>query len=88
MEVRANEIDAIVNEVTNGGNASRASWVDVGTGKRKRKQSKGFGQGTRCSRINGRGWQCRETTLPNYALCEYHLGLARLRSQELKAKKK
>ncbi|KAF5203633.1 hypothetical protein FRX31_006780 [Thalictrum thalictroides] len=84
MEMMIDEPDAEDNGISNGGNSKENI---IRTEKRRRKQSKPTDeQGTRCSRINGRGWQCRKTTLPNYALCEYHLGLARTRSQEIKAK--
>ncbi|KAL2642265.1 hypothetical protein R1flu_009852 [Riccia fluitans] len=28
--------------------------------------------GTRCTRVDGRRWQCRRTSLPGFALCEHH----------------
>lgn len=37
-------------------------------------------EGSRCSRVNGRGWRCSQQTLVGYALCEHHLGKGRLRS--------
>lgn len=37
-------------------------------------------QGSRCSRVNGRGWRCCQDTLVGYSLCEHHLGKGRLRS--------
>ncbi|XP_077234606.1 uncharacterized protein LOC143876798 [Tasmannia lanceolata] len=37
-------------------------------------------QGSRCSRVNGRGWRCCQQTLVGYSLCEHHLGKGRLRS--------
>jgi len=36
--------------------------------------------GSRCSRKNGRGWRCSQTTLMGYALCQYHLGKGRMKS--------
>lgn len=36
--------------------------------------------GSRCSRVNGRGWQCSRQTLVGYSLCEHHLGKARAKS--------
>lgn len=36
--------------------------------------------GSRCSRVNGRGWRCCQQTLVGYSLCEHHLGKGRLRS--------
>ncbi|KAJ6330673.1 hypothetical protein OIU76_009297 [Salix suchowensis] len=37
-------------------------------------------EGSRCSRVNGRGWRCFQQTLVGYSLCEHHLGKGRLRS--------
>ena len=37
-------------------------------------------EGSRCSRVNGRGWRCGQQTLVGYSLCEHHLGKGRLRS--------
>ncbi|KAH8485556.1 hypothetical protein H0E87_027114 [Populus deltoides] len=37
-------------------------------------------EGSRCSRVNGRGWRCCQLTLVGYSLCEHHLGKGRLRS--------
>ncbi|KAI4365437.1 hypothetical protein MLD38_021421 [Melastoma candidum] len=37
-------------------------------------------EGSRCSRVNGRGWRCGRQTLVGYSLCEHHLGKGRLRS--------
>lgn len=37
-------------------------------------------EGSRCSRVNGRGWRCNQQTLIGYSLCEHHLGKGRLRS--------
>lgn len=37
-------------------------------------------EGSRCSRVNGRGWRCCQKTLVGYSLCEHHLGKGRLRS--------
>ncbi|XP_042513802.1 uncharacterized protein LOC122088564 [Macadamia integrifolia] len=37
-------------------------------------------EGSRCSRVNGRGWRCCQQTLVGYFLCEHHLGKGRLRS--------
>ncbi|KAL3695650.1 hypothetical protein R1sor_009726 [Riccia sorocarpa] len=28
--------------------------------------------GARCTRVDGRSWQCRRTSLPGFALCEHH----------------
>lgn len=37
-------------------------------------------EGSRCSRVNGRGWRCCQPTLVGYALCEHHLRKGRLNS--------
>uniref|UniRef100_A0A5B6YZ51 Putative WRC protein n=1 Tax=Davidia involucrata TaxID=16924 RepID=A0A5B6YZ51_DAVIN len=37
-------------------------------------------EGSRCSRMNGRGWRCCQPTLVGYSLCEHHLGKGKLRS--------
>ncbi|XP_077230986.1 uncharacterized protein LOC143864053 [Tasmannia lanceolata] len=37
-------------------------------------------EGSRCSRVNGRGWRCCQQTLVGYSLCEHHLGKGRVRS--------
>lgn len=39
--------------------------------------------GSRCSRINGRGWRCSQPTLVGYSLCEHHLGKGRLRGPNI-----
>ncbi|KAJ4978539.1 hypothetical protein NE237_009319 [Protea cynaroides] len=47
----------------------------------KKKGSRGVVmEGSRCSRVNGRGWRCCQPTLVGYSLCEHHLGKGRLRS--------
>ncbi|KAG6555649.1 hypothetical protein Mapa_002885 [Marchantia paleacea] len=28
--------------------------------------------GTRCTRVDGRSWQCRRTSMPGFSLCEHH----------------
>ncbi|KAJ6923785.1 hypothetical protein NC652_017183 [Populus alba x Populus x berolinensis] len=37
-------------------------------------------EGSRCSRVNGKGWRCCQQTLVGYSFCEHHLGKGRLRS--------
>ncbi|EOA27725.1 hypothetical protein CARUB_v10023878mg [Capsella rubella] len=51
-------------------------------GKKKTKKNGGGGleEGSRCSRVNGRGWRCCQQTLVGYSLCEHHLGKGRVRS--------
>ncbi|RWW62409.1 hypothetical protein BHE74_00030463 [Ensete ventricosum] len=48
-------------------------------GKRRRRPAAPM-EGSRCSRVNGRGWRCCQKTLVGYSLCEHHLGKGRLRS--------
>ncbi|KAJ9184676.1 hypothetical protein P3X46_004379 [Hevea brasiliensis] len=47
---------------------------------KKRVRGGGLMEGSRCSRVNGRGWRCCQQTLVGYSLCEHHLGKGRLRS--------
>ncbi|XP_062217579.1 uncharacterized protein LOC133917732 [Phragmites australis] len=53
---------------------------DSGGGIRKRRGPAVLLEGSRCSRMNGRGWRCSQPTLVGYALCEHHLGKGRMRS--------
>ncbi|GAU31498.1 hypothetical protein TSUD_332730 [Trifolium subterraneum] len=48
--------------------------------KRATKRGSALMEGSRCSRVNGRGWRCCQQTLVGYSLCEHHLGKGRLRS--------
>ncbi|KAJ9184674.1 hypothetical protein P3X46_004378 [Hevea brasiliensis] len=47
---------------------------------KKRVRGGALMEGSRCSRVNGRGWRCCQQTLVGYSLCEHHLGKGRLRS--------
>ena len=47
---------------------------------KKRRSPAVLMEGSRCSRVNGRGWRCCQQTLVGYSLCEHHLGKGRLRS--------
>ncbi|KAK7259552.1 hypothetical protein RIF29_25161 [Crotalaria pallida] len=47
---------------------------------KKRAKGSAVMEGSRCSRVNGRGWRCCQQTLVGYSLCEHHLGKGRLRS--------
>lgn len=47
---------------------------------KKRVRGGAIMEGSRCSRVNGRGWRCCQQTLVGYSLCEHHLGKGRLRS--------
>lgn len=54
--------------------------VNGGGGKNKKVRGGALMEGSRCSRVNGRGWRCCQPTLVGYSLCEHHLGKGRLRS--------
>ncbi|XP_074566321.1 uncharacterized protein LOC141822920 [Curcuma longa] len=54
--------------------------------KRQRRSPAVLMEGSRCSRVNGRGWRCCQQTLVGYSLCEHHLGKGRLRSMSTSAK--
>ncbi|KAJ0987316.1 hypothetical protein J5N97_005672 [Dioscorea zingiberensis] len=47
---------------------------------KKRKSPAVLMEGSRCSRVNGRGWRCCQQTLVGYSLCEHHLGKGRLKT--------
>jgi hypothetical protein len=53
--------------------------VGVGASKKRRGPAVLL-EGSRCSRVNGRGWRCSQPTLVGYSLCEHHLGKGRARS--------
>ncbi|KAJ4849237.1 hypothetical protein Tsubulata_035162 [Turnera subulata] len=55
---------------------------DIGSNATARMRGRGGAlvEGSRCSRVNGRGWRCCQQTLVGYSLCEHHLGKGRLRS--------
>ncbi|KAG9459814.1 hypothetical protein H6P81_004322 [Aristolochia fimbriata] len=62
-----------------------ANGTGASTGAKKQDRSRNISkgstvEGSRCSRINGRGWRCCQQTLVGYSLCEHHLGKGRLRS--------
>ncbi|KAE8676484.1 hypothetical protein F3Y22_tig00111587pilonHSYRG00016 [Hibiscus syriacus] len=46
---------------------------------KKRGRNGALMEGSRCSRVNGRGWRCCQQTLVGYSLCEHHLGKGKLR---------
>lgn len=52
----------------------------AGPSGKKRRSPAVLMEGSRCSRVNGRGWRCFQQTLVGYSLCEHHLGKGRLRS--------
>lgn len=57
----------------------RETKAEVKVGKKKIRGG-ALMEGSRCSRVNGRGWRCCQPTLVGYSLCEHHLGKGRLRS--------
>ncbi|KAA8518287.1 hypothetical protein F0562_015830 [Nyssa sinensis] len=50
------------------------------TAKKRGRNGSKIREGSRCSRMNGRGWRCCQPTLVGYSLCEHHLGKGKLRS--------
>ncbi|XP_072953414.1 uncharacterized protein [Typha angustifolia] len=64
------------------GSESKTCDIDVLVVKdgKKRRSPAMLMEGSRCSRVNGRGWRCCQQTLVGYSLCEHHLGKGRLRS--------
>ncbi|KQK19083.1 uncharacterized protein LOC104581615 [Brachypodium distachyon] len=67
---------ALKDEKNNGGGAG----ASAGGGAKKRRGPAVLLEGSRCSRVNGRGWRCSQPTLVGYSLCEHHLGKGRTRS--------
>ncbi|KAG2683297.1 hypothetical protein I3760_10G025700 [Carya illinoinensis] len=60
---------------------TKARGLENSTGAKKlRARGGALMEGSRCSRVNGRGWRCCQQTLVGYSLCEHHLGKGRLRS--------
>ncbi|KAF0931243.1 hypothetical protein E2562_002591 [Oryza meyeriana var. granulata] len=75
--VRAMPVAVNVKEETkNDGNGGGGG----GGGAKKRRGPAVLMEGSRCSRVNGRGWRCSQPTLVGYSLCEHHLGKGRMRS--------
>ncbi|PHT37053.1 hypothetical protein CQW23_24753 [Capsicum baccatum] len=52
----------------------------IGQVNKKSKRGSVILEGSRCSRVNGRGWRCCQQTFVGYSLCEHHLGKGKLRS--------
>uniref|UniRef100_A0A164XZ56 WRC domain-containing protein n=2 Tax=Daucus carota subsp. sativus TaxID=79200 RepID=A0A164XZ56_DAUCS len=67
------------NQVKAGSDESN-STLNNNTVKKMNKRGGAIMEGSRCSRVNGRGWRCCQQTLVGYSLCEHHLGKGRLRS--------
>ncbi|GAB4843775.1 hypothetical protein Ancab_013740 [Ancistrocladus abbreviatus] len=76
--VNNNNTATIQNNNTSSSGGSTVSTA-VG-GNKKSKRGSTIMEGSRCSRVNGRGWRCCQPTLVGYSLCEHHLGKGRLRS--------
>ncbi|GAB4851526.1 hypothetical protein Ancab_030928 [Ancistrocladus abbreviatus] len=74
---RGNKNNTINNNNTINGSSSTSTVVG---GNKKSKRGSTIMEGSRCSRVNGRGWRCSQPTLVGYSLCEHHLGKGRLRS--------
>ncbi|KAI7757754.1 hypothetical protein M8C21_001688 [Ambrosia artemisiifolia] len=53
---------------------------DMKKNNKKEKREGVIMEGSRCSRVNGRGWRCSQQTLVGYSLCEHHLGKGRVRN--------
>ncbi|CAK9148449.1 unnamed protein product [Ilex paraguariensis] len=62
------------------GKETKNSTKNNGAIAKKCKRGSVIMEGSRCSRVNGRGWRCCQPTLVGYSLCEHHLGKGRLRS--------
>lgn len=65
---------------TNSEHENNSKKGSGGGGSTKQKRGTTIMEGSRCSRVNGRGWRCCQPTLVGYSLCEHHLGKGRLRS--------
>lgn len=72
------ESSNVVDDDTN--NNNNASSSTTTSANKKRARGGALMEGSRCSRVNGRGWRCCQQTLVGYSLCEHHLGKGRLRS--------
>ncbi|XP_008791860.2 uncharacterized protein LOC103708622 [Phoenix dactylifera] len=85
-KARAKASSQVENSCTsaNGGDNKGGDGVmlngNIGSNGKKRRSPAVLMEGSRCSRVNGRGWRCRQQTLVGYSLCEHHLGKGRLRS--------
>ena len=73
-------IIALSNSNNDVGGVREQEAVNNVNGKIKRRAPAVLMEGSRCSRVNGRGWRCSQQTLIGYSLCEHHLGKGRLRS--------
>ncbi|TXG57978.1 hypothetical protein EZV62_015807 [Acer yangbiense] len=72
-------------DIVNDNDQQEAKEMNIGennisSSAKKRGRGGALMEGSRCSRVNGRGWRCCQQTLVGYSLCEHHLGKGRLRS--------
>lgn len=67
-------------ETKQGFDSSTTTTTAAASSAKKRSRGGALMEGSRCSRVNGRGWRCCQQTLVGYSLCEHHLGKGRLRS--------
>ena len=79
MKSKTNKIYSKPNEAQ-GSKANEEGDNGNNRGGKKVKRGNVIMEGSRCSRVNGRGWRCCQQTLVGYSLCEHHLGKGRLRS--------
>ncbi|XP_044507862.1 uncharacterized protein LOC123227221 [Mangifera indica] len=68
------------NVVDDDNNNNNTSSYTATSANKKKARGGALMEGSRCSRVNGRGWRCCQQTLVGYSLCEHHLGKGRLRS--------
>lgn len=87
MKFKTNKKCTTTNVQQNDGEQDKSGNVDCNVTnhnmnivKRINKRGGALMEGSRCSRVNGRGWRCCQQTLVGYSLCEHHLGKGRLRS--------
>ncbi|XVF75926.1 hypothetical protein PTKIN_Ptkin13bG0226100 [Pterospermum kingtungense] len=77
MMIKDNAAGCTVDYNNSNNNSNNNNNVRVA---KKRGRGSALMEGSRCSRVNGRGWRCCQQTLVGYSLCEHHLGKGRLRS--------
>ncbi|GMH18732.1 hypothetical protein Nepgr_020573 [Nepenthes gracilis] len=80
--VRQNGVDETEeeDEATQQDKEEKITNNNNGSSTKKSKRGRTIVEGSRCSRVNGRGWRCFQPTLVGYSLCEHHLGKGRFRS--------
>ncbi|KAE9593897.1 hypothetical protein Lal_00036599 [Lupinus albus] len=75
-----NDIDWVEEEEEKSRETKKLDRVNNNNVGKKKAKGSAVMEGSRCSRVNGRGWRCCQQTLVGYSLCEHHLGKGRLRS--------